>query len=144
MSLFDQAKLFEGSEQYPSDVFGLTSLPLDPNELSYDPVGSFLNPPTSSLDVSTLVGDSELYLDDGFDSLFEPDLNRKNDEVNLSLLSDDTLFDDPFELGYCAISESLPVTGKKSRLRRLDDSESCKDPTATPSSGVEPGPRWHQ
>lgn len=134
MSLFDQAKLSEGSQFDTSDASGLTSLPLDPNEFAYNPVDSFLNQPTSLLDVSTLSGGSELYPDDEFDSLFG------TDEPNLTSLPDHTIFDNSFELADCASSDSLPVMGPKSRLRRLDDSGSCKNPNTTPPSGTETPP----
>lgn len=137
-SLFDQAKLSEGSEVDPVEASGLTSLPLDPNESSNDPPDSFLNQPTSLFDVTTLPEGSESNLNDGSASLFGANVNGENDKVNLSSLSDHTLFDDTFEMAECETSKSLPVIGKKSRLRRLDDSRSCKIPTTTPPTGVDP------
>lgn len=136
-SLFDQAKLSEGSEFYPPDATGFTSLPLDPNELLHDPAGSSLNQPLPFLDETALSGGSESYLDNGFDSLFESDVNSKTDEADLGALSDHILFDNSFELADCATLDSLPAIGQKSRLRRLDDSGSCKNPTTTPPSGAD-------
>ena len=144
-SLFDQAELSEGSEFYTSDAPGLTSLSVYPDELSYDLVNSFLNqsPPLLDdqspplLDVSTSTGGPESHLDDVFDSLFDSDMNSKADETDLVPLSDQTLFDDSFKFADCATSDPVAPMGKKSRIKRLDDPESCKTPTTTPPTGAE-------
>lgn len=142
-SLFDQTEPpSEGSDLFTSDVPTLTSLALSPDELSHDPIDSFLNQSPPLLDISTLFGGSEPHLDEASGSLFESDVDSsKSDEFNIGSLSDHTLlFDNSFDLADCAMSsDSLSgmIGGQKSRLKRLDDNpNSCKNPpTATPPKG---------
>lgn len=136
-SLFDQSEPSEGSDFFPSDATSLTSLSLSPDELSHDSVDSFLNQSPSLLDISTLAEGSESHLEDSSDSPFESDVNSKSDGFDIGSLSDHTLFDNSFELADCAMSELLPGIGQKSRVKRLDDAESCKKPTTTPPKGAE-------
>ncbi len=68
--------------------------------------------------------------------------SSENDGVIFSpYSSDDVVFDDSFEIADCSATENLlPAMGigkGKSRVRRLDDSRSCKDPNTTspPTAG---------
>lgn len=136
-SLFDQAELSEGSEFYISDAPGLTSLSMNSDGLSHDLVNSFLGQSPPLLDVSISTGGSESHLDDTFDYLFDSDMKSKTYETDLVPLSDQPLFDDSFKLADCATLVPMALMGQKSRLKRLDDPESCKTPTTTPPTGAE-------
>lgn len=136
-SLDDQAKLPEGSNLYSEDVSGFTTLPLDPTVSSSDPPGSLFDQPTSLFDVSTSPEDSGFYLSDTSESLFEDDVNTQNDKGDLNSLFDDTVLSDGFELADCSMSESPPAIGRKSRIRRLDGSGTCENPSTTPPTAVD-------
>ena len=136
-SLFDQIEPSEGSDIFASDATSLTSLSLGPDQLSHDPEDLFLNQSPSFLDVSTLSGGSESHLDDASNSLFESDVNSKSDRFDIGSLSDHTLFDNSFELADCANSGFPPGMGQKTRVKRLDDPESCENPTTAPPKGAE-------
>ena len=137
-ALLAQGRLPEGSNIYSEDVSGLTTLPLDPTGLSSsDPPGSLFDQPTSLFDVTTLPDGSGSYLSDASDSLFEDDVHTQNDKVDLNSLLDDTLLSDSFEVADCSRSESLPAMGRKSRVRRLDGSGTCVNPSTTPPTAVD-------
>lgn len=129
-ALLAQARLPEDSNIYSEDVSGLTTQPLDPT-------GSSSDPPGSLFDVPTLPDGSGSYLSDASDSLFEDDVNTQNDKVDLNSLLDDTLLGDSFEVADCSSSESLPAISRKSRVRRLDGSGACVNPSPTPPTAVD-------
>lgn len=121
-------------------LFSNTELSSNNAELSSDGLSSPLDPTASLLDLGQLPGDAEFSPTDTSDSLFQDpnssiSTSSETDNNGIDSISADNAFtsDDSLDLADCSASQYPPIG--KSRVRRLDGSESCKTETDTTATG---------
>ncbi len=118
----------------PSDQgalsFGEAALPVDQGGPEFDQLALPLDQMPSSSDLFML--SEEPYSAD--ESYLAGELDPLWDAENIVPPLGDTIPADAFELADCSAAEYFPIVGK-SRVRRLDDSSSCKNPDTAPPVG---------
>lgn len=119
-----------------SGLLGQTWNPVgSPNDLS----SSLSNSPTSLFAGSTQPKDLTFDLSDDFKPFFADDGNDQNDGSSFISSKDDAPFDDTVELADCLLDESFPVINKKTRVKRVKGSGTCKTlDNAPPTAGDKP------
>jgi hypothetical protein len=118
----------------PSDQGALSfeqaALPVDQGGPEFDQLALPLDQMTSSSGLFML--SEESYSPD--ESYLAGELEPLWDAENIVPPLDDTIPADAFELADCSAAEYFPIVGKP-RVRRLDDSSSCKNPDTAPPIG---------
>jgi hypothetical protein len=137
-SLFDVAKSHEDSTFGYALESEFTALPFD----QVNQAASFFDEPALLSGLPTLSDESKSYFPDSPEPFFEDTPSwSESGKVNTNVFSDDIILNDFFEVADCSTSEFLPSIGKKSRLRRRDESRTCEAPATIPPTDAKKKPK---
>jgi hypothetical protein len=141
-SLFDVAKPHEDSLLDYALESGFTALPFDQVEPSLSQAASFFDEPASLSGLPTSSEESKAYSPYSSEPLFEDTPTwSQTDDVTSNVFWDDIILKDSFEVADCSTSEFLSSIGKKSRVRRRDDSRTCEAPATIPPTDAKKKPK---
>jgi hypothetical protein len=138
-SLFNVAESHEDSLLDYALESGFTALPFDP---SRNQAASFFDEPASLSDLPTSSEESKSYSPYSSELFFEDTPTwSQTDEVISNVFWDDIILTDSFLIADCSTSEFLPSIGKKSRVKRRDESRTCEAPATIPSTDAKKKPK---